>query len=112
MDFNTLVDDRYDAIKKTLVAKAKEYATDGDRFHNFNIAGQILGVSPERALLGMLVKHIVSVFDLVEWAENDLDKLNHFIVDEKITDSVNYLILLEGLLTKRINDRNLNGRTA
>ena len=105
MDFNDIVEHRIEQIRTVLTQKAMEYATDQDRWHNFNRAGEILGISPERALVGMMAKHFVSVLDLVTWAETCPEKLNDAIIDEKIGNNCNYLLLLEGLLKKRINKK-------
>lgn len=102
MDFEMLVNDRCESIKAVLTKKAKEYATDKDRFHNFNAAAKKRNTSPEQALMGIKVKHTVSIDDLVEWAENSPEKLNDNIINEKIGDEINYLILLEGLLKERV----------
>jgi len=100
-DINQIVSERVEKIQ-SILRKAEEYATDGDRYHNFNVAGRILDVTPERALVGMLMKHIVSVLDLVDWIEDAPDKLSSGIIDEKIGDTINYLILLEGMLKNRV----------
>lgn len=104
MDFDILLKKRLDKIKNTLEEKAEEYATEFDRFHNFRVAGRRAGTTPEQALLGMMAKHEVSVLDLVEWARTGSIKLTEKIINDKIGDNVNYLILLEGLLTERLND--------
>jgi hypothetical protein len=78
------------------VKKGPEYSRGGDRFSNFRRAGQLLGVKPTTALLGFLTKHLVSVIDIV----NDIEAGRPVILEqfeEKITDSINYLLLLEGL---------------
>jgi len=99
MNFDAVVERRCDLIKSVLVNKAKEYASDVDRLHNFKVAAK-LGrdeTSPEQALWGMLRKHIVSVIDIIE----DTAKGKYppaAMRDEKIGDCINYLILLEALL--------------
>jgi len=99
MNFDAVVERRCDLIKSVLVNKAKEYASDVDRLHNFKVAAK-LGrdeMTPEQALWGMLRKHIVSVIDIIE----DTAKGKYpsaAMRDEKVGDSVNYLILLEALL--------------
>lgn len=98
MNFDQLVDERCNAIKETLINKAKEYASDQDRFHNFNVVARIFDTTPEKALMGMMAKQLVSVMDMVEWTDSDPTKLSRQIIDEKINDSICYLILLEGLL--------------
>ena len=95
--FDDLVDARIWKIKAVLGAKGAEYSAGDDRFHNFNLAAQIWGISPEEALWGMALKHLVSVIDLVEAPELATEER----VDEKIGDMINYLILLEGLLWVR-----------
>jgi len=102
--FDEILSTRLEKIKTILGAKAKEYASNDDRFHNFNVAGRIAGVTPEKALYGMMLKHEVSVTDLIELAGAEPSKLNEAIIDEKIGDNINYLILLEGLLKQRCRE--------
>lgn len=78
----------------TLMHKAKEYATDGDRLHNFKVAAAIQGVSPKEALAGMMAKHTVSVYDMIGSCEDYPLEL----WEEKIKDSINYLFLLWALI--------------
>jgi hypothetical protein len=99
--FDECVENRIARIRKVLTAKAEEYATEGNRFHNFDVAARILDCTPEQALRGMLLKHIVSVLDLIQGAE-EVDQINAAVIDEKIGDTINYLILLEGLLLRRL----------
>ena len=79
---------------ETLLNKAKEYATDGDRLHNFKVAADVQGISPTAALAGMMAKHTVSVYDMIRIAEVCPMEL----WEEKIKDSINYLFLLWALL--------------
>ena len=103
-DFNALVEERVNKIKSVLASKGKEYGI-GDRLHNFKVAGRIGDNTPERALKGMWLKHLVSVFDLIDACDQrDRSLLTRPIIDEKIGDSINYLILLEALLRERIGD--------
>jgi len=100
--FDEIVERRTQKIVETLTTKAKEYAADDDRFHNFNVAARIAGTTPEKALKGMMLKHIVSVFDLIEWSYIDEGRPNEAIIDEKIGDTINYLILLEGMMKHQL----------
>jgi hypothetical protein len=100
-----LIEHRIHNIREVLLAKAKEYATENNRFHNFDAAARILNKTPEQALQGMMVKHIVSVFDLIESGETNTNTLTEQKIDEKIGDTINYLILLEGLLLRRIETK-------
>lgn len=99
-DFNKIVEARLRFCRDLLVPKGEEYARNGDRLHNFKTAGRVAGVTPERALLGMYLKHLVSVMDIID--DIDHGKLpKRVVLDEKITDSINYHLLLEGLVQDR-----------
>ena len=100
-DFNKLLEERIERTRLTLNAKAVEYASGYDRLYNFKEAGRKLNVTPEKALQGMKIKHDVSVDDLIRLAGGCPDKLTEEIINEKIGDSINYLILLEALLKER-----------
>ena len=98
-DFDSVVGGRLAKCTQTLALKADEYATD-DRLHNFKVAAVLQGCTPERALLGMWAKHIVSIVDLIR--EVDGGKLPaEQLVHEKITDTINYALLLEALIEER-----------
>ena len=84
----------------TLTEKAKEYSKDNDRLINFKLAGALDNESPEKALWGMLKKHLVSEGMMI----SDLEKDIHHGEDkwkEKIIDAINYHYLLLGLLYER-----------
>jgi hypothetical protein len=102
MEFNAVIDDTIKNIQDVLKQKANEYASEKSRFHNFEVAGRKLNVTPEKALLGMMIKHEVSVEDMVEWADQHPEKLSIGLINEKIGDNINYLILLKGLLINRV----------
>jgi len=100
-NFDKVVKARVDKILKVLASKGAEYSGSGDdRLHNFKVAARISGETPEKSLWGMLMKHVVSVIDIID----DLDRgivASKERVDEKVGDTINYLILLEGLLEER-----------
>ena len=66
-----------------------------DRLGAFKAAAALQHTTQERALAGMLAKHIVSLYDMcfadsVSYADS--------VWDEKITDSLNYLFLLKAVV--------------
>lgn len=76
--------------------KAKEYTGDSpDRLSAFKTAAVIQGCSPQRALAGMLAKHIISLYDM---CFADQAAFEPEVWDEKITDSLNYLFLLKAIV--------------
>jgi len=99
--FNEVVKTMTDLQQKVLLKKASEYATDDDRLFNFKRAAASLGCTPEMALLGMLVKHIVSVVMMVEDIEKGRFRNDMNVWDEKLGDIQNYCTLLKGLVIER-----------
>jgi hypothetical protein len=98
------VEKRVRKIREVLKAKAEMYASSSNRLHNFDFAARILNCTPEQALQGMLMKHIVSVLDLIEWTETMPLRITEALIEEKIGDNINYLILLESLFLRRIRE--------
>lgn len=96
-EFEIVVETRFNRIRKVLLEKAKEYATE-DRLHNFRTAAALEGVSMRQALGGMMAKHTVSIYDLI--AQDDVAQLS--VWDEKLTDHLNYLILLEAIVLEEL----------
>lgn len=96
--FEKILNDQLVSIKETLSCKGKEYASNDDRLYNFKRAAEILQTTPQQALLGMWAKHLVSVLDLIE---GRLEPTPH-LLDEKIGDTINYLILLKAVLIEKI----------
>lgn len=99
LEFDAIIRSRMFKCTKTLDVKAQEYAVV-DRLHNFRRAGAMLGCSPERALVGFLAKHLVSIFDIVDAI--DLNKRpKPEVWDEKIGDAINYLLLLDAAVQRK-----------
>ena len=93
VDFTDVLTQQLDRCKSVLSSKANEYATL-DRLHNFKIASKLQSCSPISALAGMMAKHTVSVYDMCR--SDEIFPME--LWDEKITDSINYLILLRALV--------------
>ena len=99
--FDIVLEERIKKIRSILSKKRSEYAPDGqvdDRLHNFARAASMLGVSKEKALIGMWAKHVVSLLDIVDGVTPNVTQE---LIDEKIGDAINYLILLEAALLER-----------
>lgn len=95
--FNSLVGQRFDQCGKVLTEKGEEYSRGGDRLWNFKRAAAKTGTTPARALMGMKAKHDVSVDDMVDMLKRGVVPSREMVA-EKIGDSINYLLLLEGLI--------------
>ena len=101
--FNEIVENRLAQSREVLMIKNKGYSSVDDKLYQFKTAARIDNITPESALWGMYRKHLVSVMDI----KNDPFRFSMDVIQEKIQDSINYMILLEALLTER-NDIALN----
>lgn len=95
--FEKIFDETVGRSHAVLVEKAKEYAK-GDRLHNFKKAAALKGETPREALMGMMVKHTVSIYDM--GCSTDVFTLAQW--DEKLGDELNYLILLRAILIEEL----------
>ena len=90
--FNKVIREQIGRCENTLCKKADEYATE-DRLHNCKVAAGIQNCLPTTALGGMMAKHTVSVYDMMRGLEEGKSYPVE-LWNEKITDSINYLLLL------------------
>jgi hypothetical protein len=93
-DFNKVVEEQLDRIRNVLVKKAAEYNLDDDRLSVFKHAAALSEETPEQALYGFMLKHIISMTDMI----NSKQAYSEELWNEKLTDINNYIILLQGLL--------------
>ena len=104
-DFNKIIHEQIERCEATLCKKADEYATD-DRLHNFKVAAELQNCLPTTALAGMMAKHTVSVYDMIRGLEEGKSYPLE-LWDEKIGDSINYLLLLAAAVREDVeNQRN------
>jgi len=90
------------SCKDILIDRASVYAPNQDRLENFKQAALLQSCTPVTALGGMLAKHIIAIYSFISSQESNI-----FVSPEqwkeKITDSINYLILLSALLEESSN---------
>ncbi len=130
--FNEVVSAQMELCADTLMAKGMEYSKDTihidsvctgpevcqagyggeagqkayfgmtDRLGHFKKAATLMNTTPKAALLGMFSKHIISVSDMcMDDQPQPVEKWN-----EKITDSINYLLILRALVEEEQNGQN------
>lgn len=99
--FEEVIEDQIQQCRDTLITKAKEYAGDEDRLHNFRAAAGLVGGTGQSALGGMMLKHTVSIYDMLKGP--DVYTLAQW--EEKIGDHLNYLLLLKALLVDNRDQR-------
>lgn len=107
---------RHEQTDLVMGVKSDEYSSEGDKLHNFKRAGRIAGTSPEKALMGMAMKHLVSILDIIDKldkqcgtdenkfpSKEDILTINAYMkmVHEKVGDLTNYMYLFEGHIIER-----------
>lgn len=95
-EFEVIFADQMKECNEVLIEKAKQYAT-ADRLHNFKVAAALEGTTPMKALAGMMAKHTISIFDMC----NSEAAYTQELWNEKITDHINYLILLKAIIADK-----------
>ena len=94
----------FDRCTRLMHRKGQEYSPGHDRLENFKEAAQADSISPEEALWGMLRKHLTSLSMMCREITSFPGSTCHAtqgLWEEKLTDSHNYLFLLEALLKER-----------
>lgn len=110
--FEQILSNRLDNIKFILGQKAKEYVRNNDRLHNFNTGAKESRTNETRedVLYGMMRKHLISLNDILDDVRNH-KPITSEIVNEKIGDIINYMILLEVcLLTNKLCDPHVRSK--
>jgi hypothetical protein len=98
--FKDLVNKRFEQCSQLMLGpKDKEYSRGGDKLYNFKRAGLLENTTPEKALLGMWAKHLISIIDIINEIDQNIPSKE--MLNEKFNDNINYLFLLEGLIEDR-----------
>ena len=104
--FDQVVKMMQDHCWKTLCGKGEEYGKNTDRLHNFKRASEKrkeFFPTPEVALLGMDLKHDVSIDDIIrDVIAGKLPTMD--ILVEKFGDHINYIYLLMALIVERMDN--------
>jgi len=93
--------DVFDQINKVLDCKGAEYSSEDNRIENFLAGARMDNETPERALWGMMKKHVLSVIKFIEEVEAGRQRRPLEMWQEKFVDIHNYLILLEAMTKAR-----------
>ena len=99
--FNQIIYNQLKFCESLLTRKGEEYDNDtNDRLHSFKTAAKLQDITPKQALAGMLAKHTISIFDMCQGKdEYPPDKWC-----EKITDHINYLLLLWAMVVEEVGN--------
>jgi len=85
--------------KEVLEAREQRYADDDDRLYNFKQAAYLNVALPEDSLWGMVSKQIVALSTEIRRADYR-EAISVEDATEYITDIINYMLLLRGLIVE------------
>ena len=97
--YNEIIDKQIEKCKSMICSKRAEYADDKTPTANFNRAGMLLKQKPTTGLAGVMAKHTISIYDMLYDHERGVE-FSEELWTEKITDNINYLLLLQVLLAE------------
>lgn len=99
--FAKIVDEQIQYCKNLLGLKGEEYDTSNDdRLHAFKSASVVQRETQKQALAGMMAKHTISIYDMC--AQDTKFTKERWI--EKITDHINYLLILRAIIEEEENN--------
>ena len=96
-EYTDYISYQIEKCKDVLIKKNDEYSSNDKVLHNFEVASILTDTGIKQALAGMMVKHTVSVYDLIK--KNEIDPK---IWEEKITDNINYLLILSAIIQDEV----------
>lgn len=96
--FSKRIDEIQTRSLRVLSAKNAKYST-GDAIHNFQVGGDILGVTPATTAFSYMTKHLVALRDMCETYEIDPEDLK-----EKCGDIINYVAIIYAILAESQDD--------
>ena len=100
-EFERVVLDQLEFSKNLLIRKGEEYSLEEDRLIAFKKAARLQNETPKQSLCGMMTKHVISLYDMCE--SNEIFTEERW--REKITDTINYLLLLRALVVEEKKER-------
>lgn len=106
VDFDMEIQFTIQKIQQLLLVKGKEYRRNNNPYHNFEVAARKKNITPEKALDGFLLKHLVSYDDMLNDIEQGvLPKIE--VVEEKFSDILVYFMIQKAQILNRIkNEKN------
>lgn len=106
MDNDTFMEEvkkQFIRCERVLRKKEEFYASGLDRLSQFKKMAVLQEGTSLAALSGVMSKHLTRLVDMME-SQTDIFKYKEKDWNETITDTMNYCLLLQGLLAERNND--------
>lgn len=105
-DFTSIVDRTIDQIRGLLVSKRVDYASDADVLHNFKESSDANGLTKFQIWGVYFTKHVSSILGAIRQSPNRPETMTEPL-EQRIDDSIAYLILLKGLLEEGRTNKTL-----
>lgn len=100
-DFEHIIESQVQTCMSMLVSKNDAYSNfNEDKLRAFKMSAHLENKSLRQALGGMMAKHTISIYDMI----NDENEFSMEVWTEKITDHINYLLLLKAVLAEEANE--------
>lgn len=90
----SIIENRLANTRHIMIVKGREYQRNDDKLHVFRRAAEMQRSNMPRVLHGMVQKHLVSYYDMLDDIDNG-KKIDLSVVDEKIGDIIVYMHLQE-----------------
>ena len=101
-----IVEPRLSLIREVLAKKNTEYASHDDVFKAFVQSTSFsLHQTPQATAWEFMVKHLQSIQQMVSDYEKVGKLPDESVLDEKIGDAINYMILIEGMFKEALIPR-------
>lgn len=94
--FNAIVERRFEACGEMLGMKGADYTDGKDRLYNFKSVG---GLCNTPALMVWLIYFLKHIYAIISFCVKG--KVESEPIQGRITDAINYLVLLEGLVEEQ-----------
>ena len=101
--FKTIITQMQEDSLATLLEKNSGYS-NADPLHNFRQAAKLKGETTLKAIGGMMAKHTVSIYDLINKASEEY--VPEEVWFEKIQDHMNYLLFLWAAVEETVVEQN------
>lgn len=101
VDFDIVVAQTVENIKKLLVVKGGEYAGSEDRLANFKRGAQLTGVTPAQVAFIYASKHYDAIATFIRDKAAGIQRPRSEPMGERFDDLINYCILMKALLKEQ-----------
>lgn len=98
-----MVDESIAQMRELLIVKGGEYAGSEDRLANFKRGAGLTGVTAMQVLFIYLSKHYDAIATYIRDEAQGKDRRRSESIRGRVHDAINYLLLLEGLITEKEN---------